>query len=121
MVDYGCDNGRLFYVLTMVENLSSLQGRKTNEEQINSQFAILQKLVLLCDVLTEGSVLSASGSGSQSTGSHMPNNTFTSILPFLPHTHLSPIYSLSNVYLEVQQDTAIYSCIFLLFSGYSYS
>lgn len=32
MVDHGCDNGRLFCVLlTRVENLSSLRGRKTNE------------------------------------------------------------------------------------------
>lgn len=34
MVDYGCDNGRLFCVLfTIVENLSSPRGRKTNEEK----------------------------------------------------------------------------------------
>lgn len=64
MVDYGCDNGTLFCVLlTRVENLCSPTGRKTNEEKINSPFEILQSLVLLCVVLTEGSVLSACGSG----------------------------------------------------------
>lgn len=69
MVDHGCDNGRLFCVLlTRVENLSSLRGRKTNEggkkKKKTSRFAILQSLVLLCDVLTEGSGLAACGSGS---------------------------------------------------------
>lgn len=54
MVDYSCDNGRLFCAFTMVENLSSLRERKTNEEKINCHFAILQSWVLLCDVLTEG-------------------------------------------------------------------
>lgn len=78
MVDYGCDNGRLFCVLfTRVENLSSPRGRKTNEGKINSQFTILQSLVLLCDLLTEGSVLSACGSGSQSRGSRMPTTPAT--------------------------------------------
>lgn len=79
MVDHGCDNGRLFCVLlTRVENLSSLRGRKTNEggkkKKKTSRFAILQSLVLLCDVLTEGSGLAACGSGSQSRGSRMPKN-----------------------------------------------
>lgn len=112
MVDYGCDNGRLLCApSTIVENLSSPGGRKTNEEKINSQFAILQSLVLLCDVLTEGSVLSACGSGSQSRGSRMPNTSptpFSSVFFLPPHTHLLS-------YKGVLRSTPEYSMIFGLF------
>lgn len=115
MVDYGCDNGRLFCVLlTIVENLSSPRGRKTNEEKINSQFAILQSLVLLCDVLTEGSVLSACGSGSQSRGSRMPNTPPTLSHPSSssPNTHKhTPLLT----YKGVLRSTPEYSMIFGLF------
>lgn len=106
MVEYGCDNGRLFCVLTMVENLSSPSGRKTNEEKINSQFAILQSLLLLCDVLTEGSVLSACGSGFQSRGSRMPTPHQPSHMHFpLPstNTRLSQIFSLAKVLTQVRR------------------
>lgn len=112
MADYGCDNVRVFCVLlTIVENLSSQRGRKTSEEKINPQFAILQSLLLLCDVLTEGSVLSSRGSGSQSRGSHTPNTPPTCSHPpssYL-HTHAQ---MLTKVFLEVHQGISL----FLLYS-----
>lgn len=113
MVDHGCDNGRLFCVRrTRVQNLSSQRGRKTNEEKINSQFAILQSLVLLCDVLTGGSALSACGSGSQSRGSSMPN-------PSPPHTHTHARHTLFHThfpYKGLLRGTPGHRSVFLLYS-----
>lgn len=99
MDDYGCDNGRCFCVLlTRVENLSSPRGRKTNEEKINSRFAILQSLLLLCDVLTESSVLSACMwiwiPVKRITHAQQPTNRLSSTPSSLyTHTH---IYSLTK-------------------------
>ena len=116
MVDHGCDNGRLFCVLlTRVENLSSPRGRKTNEGNffffffLNSRFTILQSLVLLCDVLTEGSGLAACGSGSQSRGSRMPKNPSNP----LSSTSSSLVHTTQKVFAEVHGGIALYSCCIL--------
>lgn len=112
------------------KNLSSPRGRKTNEEKINSQFAILQSLVLLCDALTGGSALSACGSGSQSRGSSVPNATPALSHPLPPplstHTYNTHTNTQAQFpYKGVLRGTPGHCSVFLLYSmifrGYSHS
>lgn len=85
-------------------------------KKINSQFAILQSLLLLCDVLTEGSVLSASGSGFQSRGSRMPTPHQPLSHPFSSFLHKHTFVTHFLTYKGVLTGTPEHCSVFLLYS-----
>lgn len=96
MVDYGCDNGRLFCVLTMVENLSSLRGRKTNEEK---------NKLSVCNPAKPAAFMWCADWGLSAlclwiwipvkgiTHAHTPPNLVSSIFLFPPQTHICHTFS----------------------------